>query len=106
MKNLIESNVFGGILGLLIFLCIIVMMIAAAKKKPVIIQLILGIVFILLTSQLIVEALAFPKYSLSAFALSVFAGIFLVIGIKTFCKAGKTYKEQRAEKFLKELAED
>ena len=103
MKNLIESDVFGGILGLLIFLCIIVMIIATAKKKPVIIQLTLGIIFILFTSQLVVEAITFAKYSLSAFTLSVFAGIFLIMGIKTFREAIKIHK---AEKFIKYIAED
>lgn len=100
MKNLIDFEMFGGILGLLILFCIIVIMIAATKKKLVIIQLTLGIIFILITSQLIIEALVFAKYPLSAFTLSVFAGVFLMMGIKTFHKAGKTYKEIKAGEIM------
>jgi len=98
LKNLIDFDMFGGVLGLLILFCIIVMIIAATKKKPVIIQLTLGIVFILLSSQLIIQVFAFAKYPISAFTLSVFAGVFLTMGIKTFHKAIKIHK---AEEFIK-----
>lgn len=95
MKNLIESDMLNGIIGLLIFFCFIVMIIAA-KKKPVILQLTLGIVFILITSQLITQVFAFARYPLSASTLSVFAGVFLMIGIRTFLRARKTYKKIKA----------